>query len=192
MTEKKEVEIAEVTPDFKPEHSLDFYVKKRAGNKREYIFRYKKARKCDHPTMQIIARGGNMYRCTECNYSFQWPGAIVWPLHFTVLQGAFQIMSFVKEFGEDALEEVFRTPIGQTDGTPHKPVLPEGMSFSDVLQEMEAIDVTTADGGKSTLATLLDKVWVGPPALDVGGGNGSGNAEAIGPGNDEDSEENQS
>lgn len=160
----------------KPEHSLDFYVKKRAHNKRPYIFRYKQARICDHPTMKIIARGGNMYRCPDCNYSFQWPGAIVWPLHFTVIQGLFQVMSFVKEFGEDALQEVLRTPIGQTDGTPHKPVLPEGFSFYDVLQQLEGIDVTSPDGGKSQLATLLDTVWVRPPALSSGGDGKENNA----------------
>lgn len=168
--------------EFKPEHTLDFHVKARGKNKRPYIFRYKKARVCDHPTMNIVARGGNIYRCPDCNYTFQWPGAIVYPLHFNVIMAAFTIFNAAKEFGQNAVEEMLRTPIGQTDGTEHKPVLPEGLSFYDVLQELEGIDVTTPDGGKGQLAALMTGVWEQQPALSSGGGgkdsNGASTREA--------------
>lgn len=148
--------------EFNPQHSLDYWVKTRSAEKRNYIFDYAKAKVCDHPEMKIVARGGNMYRCTECQYVHQWPGAITWPLHFSVIQGAFQMLGFAKEFGMASLQEVLRRPIGQTDGTPHKPVLPEGMGFMDVLQELEKIDVTQPDGGLRQLREMLDEIWVGP------------------------------
>jgi hypothetical protein len=148
--------------EFVPEHTLDYHVERRKGNKRNYIFRYKNAQKCDHPTMKLVARGGNVYVCPDCKYTFQWPGAIVYPQHFNVIMGAFTIMNFAKEYGVDSLQEVLRRPIGQTDGTPHKPVLPEGMSFYDAITALEEIDTTTEDGGKEQLAAMMEALWIGP------------------------------
>jgi hypothetical protein len=176
---------------FEPQHSLDFYVEARDGRKRNYIFDYGKARTCDHPEMKIIARGGNMYRCTECNYVHQWPGAITWPLHFTVIQGAFQILHFAKEYGTDALQEVLRRPIGQSDDTPHKPVLPEGMSFADTIAALQEVDVNAPDGGQGQLTKLIAEFWEAPNGkslsdggiptprgLGDGDSNDSGNTDA--------------
>lgn len=148
--------------EFLPQHTLDYYVGARKGEKRNYISDYGKSRTCDHPEMKIIARGGNMYRCDSCNYVFQWPGAIQWPYHVAVLQSAFVMLGFSKEFGMDSLNEVLRRPIGQMDGTPHKPVLPEGMSFYDVLDTLEEIDVNAADGGKKQLGEKLAELWERP------------------------------
>jgi hypothetical protein len=146
---------------FQPEHTLDFYIERRNGKKRNYIFRYKKAQSCDHPRMDIIARGSNFYRCQECNYTFQWPGAIVYPQHFNVIMAAFQLMNFAKEYGNDSLQEVLRRPIGQTDGTPHKPVLPEGKSFIETMELLEQINTDQGDD-TGELKALLDAFWVSP------------------------------
>tara|TARA_Y100000310_G_scaffold252550_2_gene259264 strand:+ start:871 stop:1515 length:645 start_codon:yes stop_codon:yes gene_type:complete len=147
---------------FQSQHTLDYYVEKRADNKRNYIFRFQKAQNCDHPTMKIVARGGNIYRCPDCNYTFQWPGAIVWPQHFNVIMSAFTMLNFAKEYGLDSLNEVLRRPIGQTDGTPHKPVLPEGLSFYDTIHALEAIDTSQEDGGQQQLLALVESLWVSP------------------------------
>lgn len=160
MAEEKKVELADTQPQ--PEHTLDFFVKKRAKNKRPYIFRYKKARVCDHPTMRILARGSTWYSCPDCNYSFDIIGANIWPRHFTAIMGMFLALGFAKDFGTDAFFEVLRTPIGQTDGTPHKPVLPEGMSFYDTIHALEAIDTSQEDGGQQQLLALVESLWVSP------------------------------
>ncbi len=162
----------EVAP-FEPQHTLDYYVEARNGQKRNYIFDYGKARTCDHPTMKIVARGGNMYRCTHCEYVHQWPGAITWPRHFTVIQGAFQILDFAKEFGWDSLQEVLRRPIGQMDDTPHKPVLPEGKSFGDTLALLEQVDTTAEDGGREQLAELITEFWANPNDKALAKGQGA-------------------
>ena len=145
--------------EFNPEHTLDFVVKKRGDKKRPYIFRYKGAQKCDHPHLNLVARGGNEYHCPDCNYNFQIGGVFVQPEHHGIIQAAFRIMRFVRLYGVDSLQEVWRRPIGQTDGTPHKPVLPEGMSFTDVLDALEATD---SEATQEELAALRDWLWVGP------------------------------
>jgi hypothetical protein len=163
MTDLERRKTSEIAPEeFVPEHTLDYYVEQRADNKRNYIFRYKDALKCDHPTMRLVARGGNVYVCPDCKYTFQWPGAIVYPQHFNVIMGAFTMLNFAKEYGMDSLQEVLRRPIGQTDGTPHKPVLPEGMNFYDAMLALEDVDTTAADGGMKQLTEMVDALWVGP------------------------------
>lgn len=147
---------------FEPQHALDYYIEARGEKKRNYIFDYGKSRTCDHPEMKIIARGGNMYRCTTCNYAFQWPGAIQWPLHFTVIQGIQAAMLFAKEFGMDAVQEVLRRPIGTYDGSPHKPVLPEGMSLVETLALMDTVDVNAEDGGRAQLDAMHEFFFVSP------------------------------
>jgi hypothetical protein len=143
-----------------PEQTLEYFIKNRNGNKRNYIFDYGKSRRCDHPNLRVIARGGIVYRCLDCNYAFHIPGAYQQPLHNEVIQSAFNMLVFSKEFGSDALGEVLRRPIGQSDGTEQKPVLPEGMSFTDVMQLLDDIDVNALDGGMATLYKMLDEVWV--------------------------------
>jgi len=143
-----------------PTNTLQFYTEARNGKKRDYIWEYGKSRTCDHPELKVIARGGIVYRCLECNYAFHITGAYQQPLHNEVIQGAFTMFSFAKEFGMNSLGEVLRRPIGQSDQTPHKPVLPEGMSFVDVIYALEDIDVTATDGGKEQLTSLFDQLWV--------------------------------
>ena len=146
---------------FVPQHTLDFYVEKRNSNKRNYIFDYGESRTCDHPELKIIATGGIVYRCLRCNYAFHITGAYQQPLHNELIMAFFNIMSFSKEFGWDAVQEVVRRPIGQSDDSPHKPVLPEGMSFLQAINALEDIDVNTEDGGAKQLTDLLDQQWVG-------------------------------
>jgi len=143
-----------------PEQTLEYFIERRDGNKRNYIFDYGKSRRCDHPNLRVIARGGIVYRCLDCNYAFHIPGAYQQPLHNEVIQSAFNMLVFSKEFGSDALGEVLRRPIGQSDGSEQKPVLPEGMSFTDVMRLLDDIDVNTLDGGMATLYKMLDEVWV--------------------------------
>ena len=143
-----------------PEQTLEYFIKNRNGNKRNYIFDYGKSRRCDHPNLRVIARGGIVYRCLDCNYAFHIPGAYQQPLHNEVIQSAFNMLVFSKEFGSDALGEVLRRPIGQSDGSEQKPVLPEGMSFTDVMRLLDDIDVNALDGGMATLYKMLDEVWV--------------------------------
>ena len=143
-----------------PEQTLEYFIEQRNGNKRNYIFDYGKSRRCDHPNLRVIARGGIVYRCLDCNYAFHIPGAYQQPLHNEVIQSAFNMLVFSKEFGSDALGEVLRRPIGQSDGSEQKPVLPEGMSFTDVMQLLDDIDVNALDGGMATLYKMLDEVWV--------------------------------
>lgn len=151
--------IARVISD---ENTLDYFVKARKGNKRNYVFDYGKSRTCDHPELRAVARGGVVYRCLKCNYAFHILGGYQQPLHNEVIQAAFNLLVFSREFGSDSLGEVLRRPIGQHDKSPHKPVLPEGMSFTDVLELLDTVDVTAEDGGVSQMYQLLDEVWVGP------------------------------
>lgn len=153
---------SEIMQQLVPEQTLEYFIERRGGNKRNYIFDYGKSRRCDHPNMRVIARGGIVYRCLDCNYTFHIPGAYQQPMHNEVIMAAFTMLVFSKEFGSDALGEVLRRPIGQHDGTEQKPVLPEGMSFTDVLALLEGIDVNETDGGVAQLYTMLEQVWVNP------------------------------
>lgn len=162
--------------------TLRYYIEARNGNKRDYIFDYGTSRTCDHPEMVALARGGNVYRCTACNYAFHINGAYQQPLHNELILASFVIMNFGKEFGMDAVGEVLRTPIGQVDGSQHKPVLPEGMSFMDVMNLLEGVDVTTEDRGKAALQALLGDIWEAQaPRLSegVGGDTNNGPEKAI-------------
>jgi hypothetical protein len=147
---------------FMPGNTLDYYVQRRSGKKRNYIFDYGKSRTCDHPEMRLVARGGIVYRCLRCNYAFHIVGGYQQPLHNEVIQSAFNLLVFSKEFGMDSLGEVLKRPIGQHDSSPHKPVLPEGMSFMDVLDMLEEVDMNVEDGGVAQIYKLLEEVWVGP------------------------------
>jgi len=153
--------MGELTPMAPSPDTLQYYLERRNGAKRAYVFDYSKSKTCDHPEMVALARGGIVYRCTSCNYAFHITGAYQQPLHNEVIMAAFVLMNLSKEFGKDAVGEVLRRPIGQVDGSAHKPVLPEGMSFLDVLEALEGIDVTTEDRGKGALAALVGSLWEG-------------------------------
>ena len=140
-------------------NTLKFYLERRNKQKREYVFDYGKAKICQHNNLKSLADGSIVYRCAECNFAYHITGGYAQPLHNEVIMAAFTLMSFTKEFGVDAVAEVLRTPIGQSDGSQHKPVLPEGKSFRDVMLLMEGIDVTVEDGGKVELDHLLKDVW---------------------------------
>lgn len=165
-----------------PEDTLQFYIEARNGKKRNYIFDYGVSRTCDHSNLRVIAKGGIVYRCPDCNYAFHLTGAYQQPLHNEVIMAAFVLLNFSKEFGEAAIGEVLRRPIGQNDGSAHKPVLPEGMSFVDVLDALEEVDVNTPDQGAKQLRALIDHVWEGgQPALEpalIEGDNGSDSTSA--------------
>ena len=152
---------------FMPEAALEYFIERRSGKKRNYIFDYHKSKICDHPELRAVARGGIVYRCLKCNYAFHIVGGYQQPLHNEVIQSAFNLFVFAKEFGGESLGEVLRRPIGQHDGTPHKPVLPEGMSFTDVVAMLDEVDVNTEDGGIAQVYKLLDEVWVGKKELTL-------------------------
>ncbi len=146
----------------KPEQTLDYFVQRRNGNKRNYIFDYGKAKTCPHSDLKEVAVGSGIYRCVGedgCNYALRISAAEMWPMHFLPILGAFEILNFAKEFGQDALQEVLRRPIGQYDDAPHKPVLPDGMSFMDVLAALEDVDVNSLDGGADQLKALMEAKW---------------------------------
>jgi hypothetical protein len=146
----------------RPEPTLDYYVERRDGRKRNYIYRWKKAEGCPHPHLVNLAIGGNWYRCTECNYAFDIVSAYVQPLHSLVIGGMLNALHFAKEFGSESFMEVLRRPIGQYDSKAHKPVLPEGMTFWDALKALDQIDVNSEDQGKGQLQQMLEELWVGP------------------------------
>ena len=160
--ERQNEESRELLERIIPEDSLDYFVARRSGKKRNYIFDYKKSKTCDHPELRLIARGGIVYRCLKCNYAFHIVGGYQQPLHNEVIQSAFNLLVFAKEFGGDSLGEVLRRPIGQHDRSPHKPVLPEGMSFKDVLDMLDEVDVNVEDGGVAQVYKLLEEKWIGP------------------------------
>lgn len=144
------------------EHTLDFYVQARDGRKRNYIYDYGESITCDHSNLKSIARGGIVYLCLDCNYTFHLTGAYQQPWHNEVIMAFFTIMGFTKEHGMDALGEVIRRPIGQMDGSPHKPVLPEGLSFLDTLKALEEVDINTDDKGAKQLRVMLEQLWEAP------------------------------
>jgi hypothetical protein len=183
--QKREVRTSDIK-EFTPEHTLDYYVERRGENKRSYVFRYKNAIKCDHPTMELTVRGGNTYLCPDCKYTFQITSAFVQPQHHLVIQAGFEIMRFAREHGVDSLQEVWRRPIGQTDGTPHKPVLPEGMSFIDVLTALEDVP---ADIDQEELAALRDFLWVGPAERKKQIADGQANERALKAGTSDEAED---
>ena len=139
--------------------TLEFYTKARNGNKRDYVYDYGKARKCDHPNLVATSLGGNTYRCTECNYFYTIVTAYVEPMHLATVKAAYQLLHFAKEFGVHALQEVLRQPHGQSDGTPHKGVIPDGMTLSDAVMALESINMHTPDRGAAELRQLVERTW---------------------------------
>lgn len=159
---KKETGGLPVVPEGQAAPSLGFYVRARNGRKRNYIFSYKKAKRCPHNRLTALAIGGSWYRCFDCNYAFNIVASNMQPLHNLLLGSFFNAMHFAKEFGIASTFEVLRRPIGQYDGMAHKPLLPEGKTLLDAFMLLEKVDVTAEDGGKSQLEALLEEEWVGP------------------------------
>src|SRR3990167_7406561 len=143
-----------------PKKSLDWYRKARNGRKRDYIFSVSKMKVCPHNRLHALAVGGNWYRCEDCNWGFNIVTTYAQPLHNIVVGGLLNALHFAKEFGNDALQEVARTPKGQHETDFHMPALPEGMSFFEAAALLDTIDVNTADMGKTQLRDLLEKHWV--------------------------------
>ena len=142
--------------------TLDFYIERRNGKKRDYVFGVDKMRRCPHNHLQALSTGGTWYRCRDCNWAFGITVAYAQPLHNMVVGGLLNALWFAKEFGMEALQEVARTPKGQYELNYHLPALPEGMSFNDAVEVMDKIDVTVKDGGAAQLYELLEKHWVSP------------------------------
>ncbi len=143
-------------------HTKDFFTKARGANKRNYIYDYGEAKTCPHNELTALATGGTWYRCKQCNYALDIVAANMQPLHSLVQGSLLNALHFAKEFGASSLFEVARTPIGQYDGAPHKPVLPEGVSMIEALALLDQVDVTAEDGGKAELKQLLEEVWSDP------------------------------
>lgn len=186
---KKPMEGA-LEPRKDPRLSLDFFVQARNGKKRNYVFDFHKSRTCAHSRLTALSIGGNWYRCEECNYAFDIVAAYQQPLHNLILGGVLNALSFSKEFGAFALQEVLRTPIGQYDKSNHKPALPEGMSFTDAVMALEGVDIHAEDGGKAQLQQVLERFWVSEKererrAKELGAGDGASRGQL--PGGDKDS-----
>jgi hypothetical protein len=148
------------------EKSLDFYVKARGGQKRDYIYSVGKALSCPHSRLMEIVVGSGDYRCIECNYVFTIVTAKIKPLHHTVIQGVQAAIHFAKEHGSDALQEVLRRPLGQYEGKAQRSVLPEGMSFEEAVLAQDVIDVNASDGGAAQLKELRDAIFVSPKSRE--------------------------
>ena len=140
--------------------TLEFYVKKRGENKRDYVFSLSKSRTCPHNELKAMVTGGTKYYCTACNWASDIPWGYGQPLHNVVVGSLLQVMHFAKEFGADALQEVLRTPKGQHELDYHLPALPEGMNFWDAIDVLEQVDVNLPDRGAGTLRKLFEEHWV--------------------------------
>lgn len=158
-TERKVIQEQEKRDLAPSERTYDFFVKARNGRKRDFIFSYGKARTCPHRNLVTTAVGGNTYRCTECNYFYTIVAAYVEPMHLATVKAAYQLLHYAKEFGLPALQETLRQPHGQSDGTPHKGVIPDGMNMGDVLAAMDGINVLGPDRGAAELKALVESVW---------------------------------
>lgn len=137
----------------------DFYAEAQNGKKRDYIFSVHQMRKCSHRRMVLTMMGGSNYRCLDCNWTFDVVTANAQPMHHLTVKAMYQLLHFAKEFGVAALQEVLRQPHGQDDGSPHKGVIPDGMTITDALRALDSIDVTQPDGGAEQLQAIVDTVW---------------------------------
>ena len=155
MTEEKAL-----STDVDETKTLDWYLAKRNGKKRDYIFSVSKMKTCPHNHLHAMVTGGIKYRCEDCNWCFDIVTTYAQPLHNVVVGSMLQALHFAKEFGIDNLQEVLRTPKGQHELDYHLPALPEGMSFWDALEALETIDVNAPDRGAGELRQLFEEKWV--------------------------------
>jgi hypothetical protein len=143
-----------------PTTTYDYYVKARSGNKRDYVYSFSESRGCSHSRLREFVVGSGEYLCEDCNYVFIIVSAKQIPLHHALVKGMQTALWFSKEFGQDALQEVLRKPMGQHDGRAHKSVLPEGASFEETFAMLEEVNVNSGDEGLAELKELRDTHWV--------------------------------
>ncbi len=142
-----------------PEHSLEYALKARGHNKRNYVFDYGYSSTCDHDTLKSLIKGMQRYRCLDCNYVFNIVAATQQPMHHVFVESIMNTQYFVKEFGLAAALEVAHRDLGQIDGTPQKPALPDGMTIEDTWELFDKVDVTAEDGGREELRELYEQMW---------------------------------
>ena len=80
-------------------------------------------------------------------------------MHHAFVQGLMISQAFAKEFGYEAALEVAHRDLGQLDGTPQKPALPDGMTLEDTWKLFDKVDVTAEDGGREELRELYEQMW---------------------------------
>ena len=95
----------------------------------------------------------------DCNYVFSFVAALQQPMHHAFVQGLMISQAFAKEFGYEAALEVAHRDLGQIDGTPQKPALPDGMTLEETWKLFDKVDVTSEDEGKEELRKLYEQMW---------------------------------
>ena len=149
-----------VTPsEENDEQSLEYALKARGTNKRNYVFDYGESAKCNHGSLKSLVKGTQLYRCDDCNYVFSFVAAWQQPMHHAFVQGLMISQAFAKEFGYEAALEVAHRDLGQIDGTSQKPALPDGMTLEDTWKLFDKVDVTSEDEGKNELKELYEQMW---------------------------------
>ena len=142
-----------------PERTLEYALEARGTNKRNYKFDYGESKNCNHDSLKSLVKGTQLYRCMDCNYVFSFVAAWQQPMHHAFVQGLMISQAFAKEFGYEAALEVAHRDLGQIDGTPQKPALPDGMTVEDTWKLFDKIDVTAEDEGKEELRELYEQMW---------------------------------
>ena len=142
-----------------PEHTLEYALEARGTNKRNYVFNYGKSKNCNHDTLKSYIKGYQRYRCADCHYVFNIVAATQQPMHHLFVESIMNTQAFVKEFGLAAALEVAHRDLGQLDGTPQKPALPDGMTIEDTWELFDKVDVTAEDEGKEELRKLYEQMW---------------------------------
>ena len=142
-----------------PEHTLEYALEARGANKRPYVFDYVKSKNCNHDTLKSYIKGYQRYRCADCHYVFNIVAATQQPMHHLFVESIMNTQAFVKEFGLAAALEVAHRDLGQLDGTPQKPALPDGMTIEDTWELFDKVDVTAEDEGKEELRKLYEQMW---------------------------------
>jgi hypothetical protein len=149
-----------VTPsEENDEQSLEYALKARGTNKRNYVFDYGESAKCNHGSLKSLVKGTQLYRCDDCNYVFSFVAAWQQPMHHAFVQGLMISQAFAKEFGYEAALEVAHRDLGQIDGTSQKPALPDGMTLEDTWKLFDKVNVTSEDEGKNELKELYEQMW---------------------------------
>ena len=150
----------QLTPqEERPDLSLEYALEARGTNKRNYVFDYGESAKCNHGSLKSLVKGTQLYRCEDCNYVFSFVAAWQQPMHHAFVQGLMISQAFAKEFGYEAALEVAHRDLGQLDGTPQKPALPDGMTLEDTWKLFDKVDVTAEDGGREELRELYEQMW---------------------------------
>ena len=142
-----------------PERTLEYALEARGTNKRNYKFDYGESKNCNHDSLKSLVKGTQLYRCMDCNYVFSFVAAWQQPMHHAFVQGLMISQAFAKEFGYEAALEVAHRDLGQIDGTPQKPALPDGMTIEDTWELFDKVDVTAEDEGKEELRELYEQMW---------------------------------